>query len=166
MIGVGGLYFYSPQTAQGGRGKQFNIRSIGAHDVPNVAANGHLRIHESLILEVQYTVRNGNFSVGRGTLGVPVDAGDGPLDIGWIAEHGQTLCTWGLRAVISLDTLKVLLVDVNRVVLFHALPNQRPQALHGALVVIIFLRLLPESGNVRLLGEVNILGPATLLVPH
>mmetsp|Transcript_85 Transcript_85/g.122 ORF Transcript_85/g.122 Transcript_85/m.122 type:complete len:414 (-) Transcript_85:173-1414(-) len=156
-----------PQAAKGGGGKELNVGGVGVHDVPDVTAHGHLGvIHESLVLEVQNRVSNGNLSIRSGAFGMPVDASSGPFDIVRVPENCEALSTWGLRTVVGLNSVKVLLVYVDCVVLLHAPSNHWAKKLHGSLILLILLRLLPVPLHVTHLGRVNILRPASLHVAH
>lgn len=61
---------------------------------------------------------------------------------------------------------KVVLVDVDCVVLLECAVYHGSKALDCLFVVIIFLGFLSESLHVALLGRINILGPAAFHVTH
>ena len=68
--------------------------------------------------------------------------------------------------MIDIDSLKVLLVYIDGIVLADAAVDHRAKALYRILVVIILPRLSQETILVVLLRVVDILWPATLRMRH
>jgi hypothetical protein len=58
------------------------------------------------------------------------------------------------------------LVDVNRVILFHAASDDGTEQLHSAFVLVIFFCFLSKATHVTLLSKVNILWPTTFNMSH
>mmetsp|Transcript_1048 Transcript_1048/g.2929 ORF Transcript_1048/g.2929 Transcript_1048/m.2929 type:complete len:265 (-) Transcript_1048:479-1273(-) len=177
------------QAREGRWRQQLHERRVGIGNVPNERRGGHVGIDQPLVLKAVDGIRHGD----PAPLGMPIDRRCRPPNVAGIAKDGHSLGRWCLRPVlrstataaivhgslaISIGTIrrrrrrgtailrKVLLVQVDGVVLPHALHDDGPQHPDGVLVLLVLLRLLPIPRHVALLRRVDVLGPPPLHVMH
>ena len=151
-------------THQWTRRLERQIGCIWVHDVPNVRICRHAGISTKFrILEIQIAITRGHLLA---RLGVPVNMAHGSFDHFLITKHRQTF-RWRLfRRRGFAHLLKIILINVNRVILLQALAHDRPQRFHRDLEIIFLFRTFSKSLHVTLLRWVHVLWPAPLNVTH
>jgi hypothetical protein len=126
-VGVLGVVL---DTTQRGRRGELQLGVVGVVNVPHVAGEAHTLW---LPLELQDSVRNRNLSR---PVGVPADARGRALDRVRVPEDREGLCRGRLPAVVHRISHKVLLVDVNGIVLANHQLEALAKSLDGADIVL------------------------------
>mmetsp|Transcript_11673 Transcript_11673/g.21029 ORF Transcript_11673/g.21029 Transcript_11673/m.21029 type:complete len:284 (+) Transcript_11673:1321-2172(+) len=149
------------RNANLGEGGQRKLGGVGVGEVPDVAVLAHpLR----LLLKLEDGV--GNDRLAEAGVGVPIDVGDVARDGVGVTKHGDGLCAGGLIAVVRHHPSPVLLIYVNRVVLFYEFLDGGAKRDDGVDVLLILLDLLAVADDVLRLREVHLLGPPPLVVAY
>mmetsp|Transcript_45990 Transcript_45990/g.73624 ORF Transcript_45990/g.73624 Transcript_45990/m.73624 type:complete len:226 (-) Transcript_45990:271-948(-) len=154
-----GIFRVIVHAAQLARTFQLEVRLVGVVDVPDVRRLAHPL---GLLLESEDGVRNGALPVVN--IGVPGDVAGAALDLTRVAEYSQRFGEGLLRGVVRHSPLKVLLVDIDGIVLLDKILHLSAQLADGLDVLLVFLNLLPIPDDMVGLRAVDVLRPAALRV--